>query len=1342
MDFDQFIDLCGRSLAPEEYRGDLDASWDKLQQVKPEVSMAEPVPYAEYLRCASVYFILTGRLRDAYDCLAALHGLLDSLPPEWGLRYANYTLLVDHVRRYPPALRFYHERGRPLSIPFLGEVIGADDISVKFMNNVQKYLPTGVPRDQELCQVLNVIHWFPLQYRNLTAQFHPLFPRAVPSHTDGADPMPSIQESSKNLLTYRIRAEQKGSTGIATYLSRLAAEFHIACQGSTRTVVLRELYERYEKQDDRVGMGNCKMIEGDDLSSPCFVSPISLNLVAIDSSSSIGEEILWDPVEADIAFEYPAQVKECYESAQRLFQDCDCKRGQAAVMLRQGCCLHSVARLLLPVGEERRSVLDVAKQKLHCARKLFGRDEVNARMVEAHLILLEITQGITREIPRVARSLGQWAVQNKNEILAHFVGLLMLRFGSQEWLRFSRMDTALLAWECAYEVFKALGDVIPMFQTLVFRAWMQHSMFNSAATRIFIEKAISMVDLVSNNYDSMISSVSDTLKGNVDRKILLASKFNTFWTFKRYVTNIYQRLEDSQAFDEWQSKLSRLIEHDGSFREYREDMIERMLDQNQLSLALSYPESKRKDFWKKALADEVARVKHASAEVAFHRYLEEGDIFGAENAVHQFVHEAESLEQVYTRDLYRILACNRIGDLEKARSILDSMNDDFLFEGSLEGYLQGIGIKSTFQNVAENALTFTVLVEDWTRAFRILDLVVKISPTFFERIDKDAYTFAFRLSHYGAIMLRKGHSEEAFRSLLEARQMLELRRQNTNDVDARIGGSTPGWTGEVILDLARACLSCRQGEVPVAIMNRYDHGHPAGVSWAEHALLFVESNRARAVLDSLQTQTIEGKQVDDRSASISETFYKRRALRTLLGLKQLSPEREKEVLQLRNDLNELESGEHSSVAISLTDATNSVVDPKLLYRSIEQDAVVIEATFGTRGCIAFAVTRNGIEKVHQGASRTVDIRKPVIRLMQIMREMTGYLGEQEERRKQLLGELSGEISSVLLVPFEEIIRPKKHVIFSVSEPLTAFPFAVLVFDGKPLVMHAVVSQIPSLTVLHHIFHRQSASPSLSTSSAATTVSVFAKSPMEQPADVSRDGTELNLHMAGIEAVNIARIFSTWPIEASHLSRQAFREYIKGTSSILHVGTHGDIDYRNPLLSSISIGEDFRVLDLSAIQSNANLLVFAACLSGLGKATFGSSDLLGFSHVVLGTGCQAYMGTLWKVSDFGSMMMMILFYRNLKDKPHLSLATALRDAQVELCQFDYSKASRFLDQLLDDWSKKTATVDTDDHLPGEFVPDAPFLLTMSKMILAQLDWSSPFYWAPFMLMGHGGFCLTR
>lgn len=185
---------------------------------------------------------------------------------------------------------------------------------------------------------------------------------------------------------------------------------------------------------------------------------------------------------------------------------------------------------------------------------------------------------------------------------------------------------------------------------------------------------------------------------------------------------------------------------------------------------------------------------------------------------------------------------------------------------------------------------------------------------------------------------------------------------------------------------------------------------------------------------------------------------------------------------------------------------------------------------------------------------------------------------------------------------------------------------------------------------------------------------------------------------------------------------------------MHIGTHGDINCRDPLLSSISIGQGqgFRVVDMSTIRSNVNVLVFAACLSGFGKATIGK-EVLGFLHLILSTGCKAYIGSLWKVNDFGSMLIVTLFYQHLKHQPHLSLAEVMKAAQMDMLQLNTNKATALLDIMVKNWNSGD-----NEQSPAESVPDAEFLFLTLKMILEQLDWLSPLYWVPFNLVGYGGF----
>ncbi|KAJ5665315.1 uncharacterized protein N7477_007763 [Penicillium maclennaniae] len=1311
MDFDHFIGLCGRSLFAEEYRGNLDAAWEYLQQKRPNTDSVEPNIQAEYLRCASVYSILIGRFSDAYETLNALHDLLDLLPQEWGLRYTNYKVLADYTRRFPPALQFYHENGNPLDTVMLGDIIGTIEINKRLMQNVHKYLSPGNSRDQGLCLILGAVLAFPINSRYLSGHFHPLSCH-VSYHTPEADPIPTITQRAQNLQKFRDSADANLATGIATYLNLLILKLHLSCQNSPATA-LEDHFKRCSRLNDHAGMGNCKMIEGDNHISPAFTSPLSLNLVIVNFSSCIGEDANWDPVGCGLKFDYSSEAQTCYEDALNLFRTAGCTRGQAAVVLRQACCLHHQIRYQRASKNQSyvSNVLGKVDSKLQEALRLFGKDEANVQIVKAHQLLLQISMGNPRSAKTTASELGEWGAQSKNENLTHFIGLLLSRFARQEWDTFSNFDAALLAWECAYGVLKPIGDEIPLIQSVVCRAWVQHGTHNNAACRLLIEEAISMVDQLSIYYDTRIKSASH----EHDRTILLTSKFNLFWTLGRTVGCIWLRLDDLQAFQTWQTKLAYWIENDESFLSWRERLqnMEGIKDKGS-----EISQGMLRSLWHKVMAEDAARVMHGSADIQYRKILEDGDVVKAEDILRSFVKSSEILEAPYSRDFYRILACERIGDLAKAREILDSVDDNVLFDESLDDFKAGKNL-SKFPLMAGNALTFLMYGEDMERARRILNLIVQISPTFFES-NASAIDLAEQMGNYAAIM-KEIEPEICFKKLLEARQIIETMRVQTKDLDARIGTATSSWVGEVYLNLARICLSTSISDTPFEWPTKFDHGHFESISWAEHALLFVEMSRARAVLESLQQQAKD-------LGSISEAVHKRRLLRSLLSLKSLTPDQEKEISQLREDIEVLEEDGTLTSATAFIDRVNSSIEPKLLYESIDENAVVIEATFGPRGCVSFAITRDGILHFATTHFRSVDMRRPVMKAMQIMREVTGYINDEETKRKEELQDLSREISAVLLDPFADIIRSKSHVIFSVSDPLTAFPFSILHLDGKPLIMHAAVSQVPSLTVMHYLSQRKSPSE-------APTVSVLAKSPTQEPSTGIRGDKEVNLHMAGIEAVNIARMFTTWPIEASHLSRKDFRQYVEGGSLIMHIGTHGDIDPQNPLLSSISIGEgqEFRVADMLAIRSRVNLLVFAACLSGFGKATRGS-DVLGFSHVVLSTGCQAYIGSLWKVSDFGSMVIMTLFYGHLKRNPHLAVADVMRMAQLDLLKLDGDTAGTLLDDMLQGWGVATR----ESHSPTEFVPDAEFLLFTLKMILNQLDWNSPFYWAPFTLVGYGGF----
>jgi len=313
-----------------------------------------------------------------------------------------------------------------------------------------------------------------------------------------------------------------------------------------------------------------------------------------------------------------------------------------------------------------------------------------------------------------------------------------------------------------------------------------------------------------------------------------------------------------------------------------------------------------------------------------------------------------------------------------------------------------------------------------------------------------------------------------------------------------------------------------------------------------------------------------------------------------------------------------------------------------------------------------------------------------------------------------------EISDKIISPLASIIRRKHHIVFSVAQPLTAFPFGALIIDDQPLALTAAVSVTPSLATYHQL--------SAKTPVFAPTVTTIAK-----PGSKSiwiRTG-ERPLPMAGIEAIVISRLFHSKPRLATKMSRGTFCTHI-GRRTIMHISTHGVLDTRSPWLSYISLKEKMRVIDLVQVKSRAALIVFAACLSGLGQATIGN-DVLGFSHAVLEAGATAYMGALWMVDDVATMILMVLFYRNMWERQSEGLAVAelWRKATVEFYHLDTESAKQILNQVGDELKKAK----DEGANPNQIVQNVEQELLTAKKRL-NIDFKHPFYWASFVLVGYG------
>ncbi|MEM6866967.1 MAG: CHAT domain-containing protein [Cyanobacteria bacterium P01_C01_bin.121] len=162
--------------------------------------------------------------------------------------------------------------------------------------------------------------------------------------------------------------------------------------------------------------------------------------------------------------------------------------------------------------------------------------------------------------------------------------------------------------------------------------------------------------------------------------------------------------------------------------------------------------------------------------------------------------------------------------------------------------------------------------------------------------------------------------------------------------------------------------------------------------------------------------------------------------------------------------------------------------------------------------------------------------------------------------------------------------------------------------------------------------------------------------------------------------------------------------------ILHLATHASFDRRSPEDSLIHLWDEplsmkeFSTLDWR--NSDLEMLILSACSTALGSR----NSELGFAGLAAASGVDATVGSLWDVSDVGTLALMGEFYAQL-EKTDLRFE-ALRQAQLALLNGE---------TRIENGNLKTSRGEV--ALPDEWnMPDA-----------ATLD--HPFFWSAFSMVGN-------
>jgi CHAT domain-containing protein len=142
---------------------------------------------------------------------------------------------------------------------------------------------------------------------------------------------------------------------------------------------------------------------------------------------------------------------------------------------------------------------------------------------------------------------------------------------------------------------------------------------------------------------------------------------------------------------------------------------------------------------------------------------------------------------------------------------------------------------------------------------------------------------------------------------------------------------------------------------------------------------------------------------------------------------------------------------------------------------------------------------------------------------------------------------------------------------------------------------------------------------------------------------------------------------------------------------LHIAAHGDFRADNPLFSGLALADGWlTTLDIFNLRLKASLATLSACQTGR-NVVGGGDELLGLMRSFLSAGAASLVLTCWAVEDRSTAQLMETFYQKLAHG--WTKGQALRCAQLQFLRGQGEQGSA--------------------------------------------DYSHPYFWAPFFLVGNAG-----
>jgi CHAT domain-containing protein/tetratricopeptide (TPR) repeat protein len=180
--------------------------------------------------------------------------------------------------------------------------------------------------------------------------------------------------------------------------------------------------------------------------------------------------------------------------------------------------------------------------------------------------------------------------------------------------------------------------------------------------------------------------------------------------------------------------------------------------------------------------------------------------------------------------------------------------------------------------------------------------------------------------------------------------------------------------------------------------------------------------------------------------------------------------------------------------------------------------------------------------------------------------------------------------------------------------------------------------------------------------------------------------------------------------------------VVGAHSIVHFACHAGWNPHQALNSAVDLAMDtsltLRELLHRPQSAGADLIVLSGCESAVGlQLATESDDYLGLPGGFIVSGVKSVVGSLWRVEDLATALIVGEFYKGVLSGDRLS--SSLRSAQLWLRDLHGRELRQALDDLLQ--------TSPDDHDLGR---------ELASLLTSRGDkpFANPYYWAAFTLIG--------